>query len=87
MIWDKVFKIGLSKVCGRQPSKNLKEYGLLKHGLGSPSKDRFFSLKSLVIFHMIFTPEEGTTKESDPVSSKVIFHVLSKYLIVFVMAV
>ena len=36
---------------------------------------------------MIFTPEEGTTKESDPVSSKVIFHVLSKYLIVFVMAV
>ena len=27
--WDKVFKNGLSKVCGRQPLKNLKGYGLL----------------------------------------------------------
>ena len=23
-IWDKVFKNGLSKICGRQPLKNLK---------------------------------------------------------------
>ena len=30
-IWDKVFKRGLSKFCGRQPLKNLKGYGLLKH--------------------------------------------------------
>ena len=29
-IWDKVFKNGPSKICGRQPLKNLKGYGLLK---------------------------------------------------------
>ena len=28
-IRDKVFKNGLSKVCGRQPLKNLKKYGLV----------------------------------------------------------
>ena len=28
IIWDKVFKNGPSKICGRQPLKNLKEYGL-----------------------------------------------------------
>ena len=28
--WDKVFKNGPSKVCGRQPLKNLKGYGLLE---------------------------------------------------------
>ena len=27
--WDKVFKSGLNKICGRQPLKNLKGYGLL----------------------------------------------------------
>ena len=27
---DKVFNSGLSKFCGRQPSKNLKGYGLFK---------------------------------------------------------
>ena len=30
VIWDKVFKSELSKLCGRQPLKNLKGYGLLK---------------------------------------------------------
>ena len=30
-IWGKVFKNGLSKICGRQPLKNLKRSGLLKH--------------------------------------------------------
>ena len=30
-IWDKVFKKGPSENCGRQPLKNLKGYGLLKH--------------------------------------------------------
>ena len=30
IIWDKVFKSGPSKVCGRKPLKNLKGYGLLK---------------------------------------------------------
>ena len=29
-IWDKVFKSGPSKNCGRQPSKNLNGYGLLR---------------------------------------------------------
>ena len=28
--WDKVFKDGPSKTCGRQPLKNLKGYGLLE---------------------------------------------------------
>ena len=30
IIWDKGFKNGLSKICERQPLKNLKGYGLLK---------------------------------------------------------
>ena len=29
IIWDKVFKNGPSKICGRQPLKSLKGYGLL----------------------------------------------------------
>ena len=29
-IWDKVFKNAPTKICGRQPLKNLKGYGLLK---------------------------------------------------------
>ena len=29
-IWDKVFKIGSSKICGREPVKNLKGFGQLK---------------------------------------------------------
>ena len=32
-IWDKVFKSGPSKICGRQSLKNLKEYGLLKSSI------------------------------------------------------
>ena len=28
--WDKVFKNGPSKICERQPLKDLKGYGLLK---------------------------------------------------------
>ena len=28
-IWDKLFKNGPSKICGRQPLKNLKGYGVL----------------------------------------------------------
>ena len=28
-IWDKVFKNGPSKICGSQPLKNLRGYGLL----------------------------------------------------------
>ena len=29
--WDKVFEIGPNKICGRQPLKKFKGYGLLKH--------------------------------------------------------
>ena len=32
-MWDKVFKNGPSKICGRQPLKNLKGYGLLKQAI------------------------------------------------------
>ena len=31
--WDKVFKSGPCKICGRQPLKNVKGYGLLKQNL------------------------------------------------------
>ena len=31
MIWVKAFKNGPSKICARQPFKNLKGYGLLDH--------------------------------------------------------
>ena len=30
LIWDKVFKNGPSRICGRQPLKNFKRYGLRK---------------------------------------------------------
>ena len=30
-IWGKVFRNGPSEICGRQPLKNSKWYGLLKH--------------------------------------------------------
>ena len=39
-IWDKVFKNGPSKICGRQPLKNLK-YGRLKQTI-SPYHFKFF---------------------------------------------
>ena len=34
-IWEKVFKNDPSTICGRQPFKNLKWYGLLKERLSS----------------------------------------------------
>ena len=30
-LWHKVFSNGPSQICGRQPLKNLKGYGLLEH--------------------------------------------------------
>ena len=36
-IWGKIFKNGPSKICGRQPLKKLKGYGLLKQRLSSTS--------------------------------------------------
>ena len=35
--WDKVFKNGPSKICGRQPFKKLKGYGLLKQTISLQS--------------------------------------------------
>ena len=32
-IWDRVFKNGQSKICGRQALKNLKGYDLLKQSI------------------------------------------------------
>ena len=33
LMWDKVFRNGPSKICGRHPLKNLKGYGMLKHNV------------------------------------------------------
>ena len=53
IIWDKVFKNEPSEICGRQPLKNLKWYGLLKqssrifsklHGLISLWIKYFFTI-------------------------------------------
>ena len=41
--WDKVFKNGPSKICGRQPLENLKWYDLLKQTI---SLQRFWRLSS-----------------------------------------
>ena len=44
-VMDKVFKSGESKICGRQPLKNLKGYGLLTRDmvcLGRPYPFKFF---------------------------------------------
>ena len=32
-IWEKVFKSAPSKICGREPLKNLKGYGLVKQAI------------------------------------------------------
>ena len=55
-IWDKLFKNGPSKICGRQPLKNLKEYSLLKQGdlqkivyvLASNDRSNFDNFRELI---------------------------------------
>ena len=42
-IWDKVFKNGPSKICGRHPLKKLKGYGLLKRTISLLFFKRFSS--------------------------------------------
>ena len=44
MKWDKVFKNGPSKICGRQPLKSLKEYGLLKQTISPQIFEGFSSI-------------------------------------------
>ena len=71
-IWDKVFKNGPSKICGRQPLKNLKEYDLLSrpysfkffirglpHVLLGPFLD---TLSHLTVLHI----HKKLVKEKDP---------------------
>ena len=41
--WDKVFMSGPSKICGRQPLKNLKDYGLLKQTISLQTFKRLSS--------------------------------------------
>ena len=45
--WDIVFKSGPSKICGRQPSKNLKGYGMLKQIL----RPYFFNTLSQILLY------------------------------------
>ena len=44
IVWHKVFKNGPNKICGRQPLKNLKGYGLFKQG--SPKYIFFAALQT-----------------------------------------
>ena len=41
-IWDKAFKNGPSKICERQPLKDLKGYGLLKQTISFQIFERLF---------------------------------------------
>ena len=43
MAWDKVFKNRPSKICGRQPLKNIKGHGLLKQTISLQISLRLFS--------------------------------------------
>ena len=75
-IWDKVFKNGPSKICGRQPLKNLKRYGLLTgcllQILLGPFLNTFSHLLlgySVTLFRLTyfrwFTKSSGLTKISE----------------------
>ena len=46
--WDKVFKTGPSEICGRQPFKNLKGYGLLEAD-HTPSKSLKAVFRKLIV--------------------------------------
>ena len=45
--WEEVFKNGSSKICGRQPLKNLKGYG-------QPKADHTPSIFLKVVFHKFY---------------------------------
>ena len=46
-MWDKVFKNGPRKICGRQPLKSLKGYGLHKHVFACDLQIRMQTLSSV----------------------------------------
>ena len=50
-MWDKVFKNVPSEICGRQPLKNLKWYGLLKQTIFH----KFHLVHSLILCHIYHT--------------------------------
>ena len=66
IIWDKILKNGLSKICGRQPLKNLKWYCW-----GRPYHLKFFkgclpflnTLPHLIRGSMILAAEKSTSKK------------------------
>ena len=49
-MWDKVFKSGPSKICGRQPLKNLKWYSLLKQTIFLQISSTNFTWSTLEYF-------------------------------------
>ena len=51
---DTVFKNGPSKICGRQPLKNLKRYGLLKQTISLQNFWRLYSTKFYFVHSWIF---------------------------------
>ena len=53
-IWDKVFKNGPSKICGRQPLKNVKGYGLLGPFLNTLSHLRLIITSAILYFAGVF---------------------------------
>ena len=52
VIWHKVFKSGTSKICGRQPLKHLKGYGLLKHFTWSTLE---YFVSYIIVYHYILS--------------------------------
>ena len=54
-MWDKVFKSGPSKICGRQPLKNLKGYGADHFKRLSSTDFTWSTLEYLVPFKILLT--------------------------------
>ena len=55
-IWDKVFKSGPSKICGRQPLKNLKGYCLLKQKISLQIISKAVFHKFYLVYSWILCP-------------------------------
>ena len=75
-IWDKVFKSGLSKFCGRQPLKSFSGYGLLQHYF-VPFDLLFFgnakkSLNTKILYKSFYSDWKETThkRSAEAVSKK-----------------
>ena len=64
--WDKVFKNGPSKICGRQPLKNLKAFGLPKSQI---MRDLISNLSSFLPFPNIWLREKKLSSKKKLTSS------------------